>query len=114
MCGTRGSGIVPSAGDVLGMSVVLGMRGVGGLYEMSGWGWCGRRVNKRIWLYQSCGNMGSVGRVSVFGLQWCGCVVGEGFVPGSGRVGWCVPVWVLLWLCMLRGSILFVSPMLLM
>ena len=22
-------------------------------------------------LYKSCGNMGSVGRVSVFGLRWC-------------------------------------------
>ena len=32
--GTRGSGIVSSATDVLGMSVVCGMRGVGGLSEM--------------------------------------------------------------------------------
>ena len=32
--GTRGSGIVSSAADVLWMSVVRGMRGVGGLYEM--------------------------------------------------------------------------------
>ena len=23
-------------------------------------------------LYQSCGNSGTVGRVSVFGLRWCG------------------------------------------
>ena len=29
MCGTRGSGIVSSASDVLWMSVVCGMRGVG-------------------------------------------------------------------------------------
>ena len=29
--GTRGSGIVSSAADVLGMSVVHGMRGVGGV-----------------------------------------------------------------------------------
>ena len=31
-------------------------------------------MNERIWfeLYQSCGNRGSVGRVSVFGLQWVG------------------------------------------
>ena len=28
-------------------------------------------------LYQSCGNRWSVGRVSVFGLRWCGCVGGE-------------------------------------
>ena len=31
VCGTRGSGIVSSAADVLGMSVVRGMRGVGGM-----------------------------------------------------------------------------------
>ena len=34
VCGTRGSGIVSSIDDVLGMSVVHGMRGVGGVYEM--------------------------------------------------------------------------------
>ena len=27
-------------------------------------------------LYQSCGNKGSFGRVSVFGLWWCGGVGG--------------------------------------
>ena len=32
--GTCGSGIVSSAADVLGMSVVRGMRGVGGVCEM--------------------------------------------------------------------------------
>ena len=32
--GARGSGIVSSAADVLGMSVVRGVRGVGGLCEM--------------------------------------------------------------------------------
>ena len=32
--GTRGSGIVSSSADVLGMSVVRGMRGVGGVCEM--------------------------------------------------------------------------------
>ena len=32
--GTRGSGIVSSAADVLGMSVVHGMKGVGGVCEM--------------------------------------------------------------------------------
>ena len=39
----------------------------------SGW-----RVDERIGygLYQSCGNRGSVGRVSVFWLQWCGWGVG--------------------------------------
>ena len=34
MGGTRGSGIVSSAADVLGMSVVRGIRGVGGMCEM--------------------------------------------------------------------------------
>ena len=35
--GTRSSGIVTSAADVLGMSVVRGTRGVGGVCEMSVW-----------------------------------------------------------------------------
>ena len=34
VAGTRRSGIVFSAADVLGMSVVRGMRGVGGVCEM--------------------------------------------------------------------------------
>ena len=34
MCGTRGSGIVSNAADVLWMSVVRGMRGVGRVCEM--------------------------------------------------------------------------------
>ena len=34
MGGTRGSGIVSSAYDVLGMGMVHGMRGVGGVCEM--------------------------------------------------------------------------------
>ena len=40
-------------------------------------------------LYQSCGDMGSVGHVSVFWLQWCG-VGGEwvgGLDQGRERVG---------------------------
>ena len=39
-------------------------------------------------LFQSCGNMWSVGRVSVFGLRWCGCCMWE---VGSalGLEGWC-------------------------
>ena len=43
-------------------------------------------------LYQSCGNRGSVGRVSVFWFRWCGWCrwgVGRGLGPGSGGVGWC-------------------------
>ena len=38
-------------------------------------------------LYQSWRNMGKVGYVSVFWLQWCGGV-GGWLGPGSGRVGW--------------------------
>ena len=34
VCDTRGSGIMSCAADVLGMSVVRGMRGVGELCEM--------------------------------------------------------------------------------
>ena len=34
VCGTRGPGIVSSAADVLWMSVVREMRGVGGVCEM--------------------------------------------------------------------------------
>ena len=40
-------------------------------------------------VYQSCENRGGVGRVSVFGLQWCRWRVGRGLGPGSGGVGWC-------------------------
>ena len=34
VAGTRGSGIVSRAADVLGMSVLCGIRGVGGVCEM--------------------------------------------------------------------------------
>ena len=75
--GTRGSGIMSSAADVLEMRVVCGMRGVGGVCEM---GKClargtvggeGGEWNKRIGFgfYQSCKNTGSVGRVYVYGLR---------------------------------------------
>ena len=43
-------------------------------------------------LYQSCGNMVSVGRVSVFGLRCCGCgrwIVGGG-VLCQVMEGWMV------------------------
>ena len=42
-------------------------------------------------LYQYCVNMMSVGRVSVFGLRWCGCCrwgVGSGLAPRSGGAEW--------------------------
>ena len=100
--GTRGSCIVSSAADVLGMSVVRGRRGVGRVCEMCIWAyvWPGAAWEERGWvdvrigfdIYQSCGNRGSVGHVSVFGLQSCGCSmwgVEKGLGPGSERVGWC-------------------------
>ena len=43
-------------------------------------------------LYQSSGNRGSDGRVSVFGLQWCGWCswgVSRELGAGSGGLGWC-------------------------
>ena len=42
--GTRGSGIVSSAADVLWISVVRGMRGIGGICEMC---MCLARVDNR-------------------------------------------------------------------
>ena len=51
-------------------------------------------MNKMIGfgIYQSCGNRGSIGCVSVFGLRWCVWYrwgVGRVLGPGSGRVVWC-------------------------
>ena len=48
-------------------------------------GVCGEWVERIMFgLYQSCGNRGSVGRVSVF---WFGWGVGRGLDPGLE--GWC-------------------------
>ena len=68
MGGTRGSGVVSSAGDVLEMSVVGGVRG--GVCVFGS----GRRerIGFRRCLYQFCRNRGSLGRMSVFGLRYCG------------------------------------------
>ena len=73
MSGTRGSCVLSSTGDML-------VRGVGGVCDMclclarGGVGGEGGLVDERIgfWLYQSCGDRGSVGHVSVFWLRWCG------------------------------------------
>ena len=82
MSGTRGAGVLSSTGDVL-------VRGVGGVCDMC---MCLARggVDERIGfgLYQSCGDRGSVGHVSVFWLRWCRWGVGRGLGPGSGAVGW--------------------------
>ena len=88
MSGTRGSGVLSSTGDVL-------VRGVGGVCDMcmclarGGVGGEGGVVDERIGfgLYQSCGDRGSAGHVSVFWLRWCG--VGRELGKGSGAVGWC-------------------------
>ena len=78
--GTRGSG-VSIADDVLEMSVVGEMCMCLARGGMSG----GERIGFGI--YESCRNMGSMVRVSVFGLR---AVRGRGWVlgTGSGRVGW--------------------------
>ena len=70
--GTRGSGIVSCAADVLGIIVVRGMRGVGGVCEMC-----------------ICLARGGVGGEGVRGLGW-------GFtnpVGTGGVLGTCVCVW---------------------
>ena len=66
--GIRGLGIVSSAADVLWMSVVRGMSGVAGVWEMCmslARGGMGAEWDERIGfgLYQSCENRGCVGRV---------------------------------------------------
>ena len=59
--------------------------GIGAAWVERGW------VDERIGfgLYQSCGNRESVGRVSVFGLRWCGGCGWE-WVGGfdQGLEGW--------------------------
>ena len=86
--GTRGSGIMSSAADV------IWMRGVGEVCEKCmclARGGVGGEGDERIGfgLYQSCQNRGSVGRVSVFGLRWYmwGMCRGLGLVPGG--LVWC-------------------------
>ena len=90
MGGTRGSGILFSAGDVLEMSVE---RGVGGVYGMcmclarGGMGGVGVRG-----LVLGFTNPGGTGEKCglCFGCGWCWRGVGGLLGPGSGRVGWCL------------------------
>ena len=71
MGGTRGSDVMSSAYDVIEVSVVCGIRGVGGMCKMcmclARGGRCGGSECERIGfvLYHSCRNRGSVGHVSV-------------------------------------------------
>ena len=79
----RGSGILSSAYDVLEMSLVRGVRVEGRVCKICmclGWvEMLGEWVRGLVFrLYQSCGNMGSVGRVSLFRLRWCGMYWGGG------------------------------------
>ena len=55
---------------------------------MFGSGRRGWRVDEMIGfrLHQSCGNRGSVGRVSVFWLRWCRWGVGRGLGQESAGV----------------------------
>ena len=82
MGGTYSSSIVSSAADLLWMSVMRGMRGVGGVSEMCVFG-SGRLVDERI----GFGFTNPVGRV--FGLWWCMWGVGRRLGPGYGGVRWC-------------------------
>ena len=62
--GSRGSGVLPSAGDVLEMSVVRGVCGVCDMWLGGVGGVVGERM--RFGIYQSWGKVGSV-----FWLRWC-------------------------------------------
>ena len=87
-----GSDIVSSADDVLWMSVVRGMRGVGDVCEM-----CMRLTRGGVgeWMrglglgFTNPVGAGGVLDECVFGLQWYRWGVGSGLGPGSGGVGWC-------------------------
>ena len=76
--GTRGSCIMSSAEDVKEMSVGHWVRGVGVVCEMYVFGSDGVGGERIVFsIYQSCVNRGSVGRVSVVGLQRCRMCRGE-------------------------------------
>ena len=93
--GTRGSGIVSSAAEVLWMSGVNRMRGVGGMCAMC---MCLARVERGEWMrrlglgFTNPAETWKVLDVCVFWLWWCGwCMWGWGRVlgPGSCGVGGC-------------------------
>ena len=92
-----GTRIMSSAANVLWMSVVHGMRGVGGVCEI-----ClargGVGVEGAEWmrgLSLGCTNpfgTGGVFDMCVFWLWWCGWRVGRGVGPGTGVVVLCLCV----------------------
>ena len=95
MGGTRGSCVLASACDMLEIGVV---RSVGGVYDMCmclARGGVGGVGGERIGfgLSQFWRNMGKVGYVYVFWLQWCGWCWGRvcGWI-GPGRVVLCLCV----------------------
>ena len=107
-CDTRGSGVVSSAVDLLDMSVVCGLRGIGGVCEMCmclAWGrWdvCGKRIG--FGLYQFCRKSGWLGQG--LGLcVWSLCVDGRSrylYIVldvfrhnlGAPSVQLCCPLWI--------------------
>ena len=100
MGGTNGSGIVCTARDVHYMSVVRGVKGVGGMCEMCmclAWG----GVCRGEWVGGLClGFTHPVGTGGVWHVCLClDCgVVGGWLCPGSGRVGWCYASLDYLWI----------------
>ena len=95
--GTRGSGIVSSAADVLWMSVVRGMRGVGGVCEMcmclARGGVGGERGEWMRGLGLGFTNpVGTGGVLDVClcfgcgGVVWCMWGVGRGLGPGTNNI----------------------------
>ena len=91
--GTRGSGIVSSAPDMLGMSVVRGMGGVGGVCEMyvlARGGVGGEGVSGlEDWVFGFTNPVGTGGVMDVCRCLGCGGV-GRGLGPGSGGVVLCL------------------------
>ena len=90
-----GSGIMSSVYDVLEMSLVRGVRVVGRVCKICmclGWvEMLGEWVRGLLFrLYQSCGNMGSVRCVSLFGLRWCGMYWGGGVCVWQGGLVLCL------------------------
>ena len=108
MSGTRRSGVLSSAGDVLEMSVV---RGVSGVCDMcmclarAGWEVVGDRIE--LGLYQFWWNMGKVGYMCVFGCRGVGGVGGE----WVGVLGKGLGVWYYICVCCESGfSVLMAEP----